>query len=153
MGQERDERLQKLAELEELIDHVNDIVYAHDFEGNMLWANQTAVELLGYTMDEIESLNIRDFVDAESLPLAAQKIREKVTGSADRSAPYELLCWAKEGREIWLEVSTQIVGERITGIARDVTERRKYQSRLEELSLRDPLTGLYNARTFHEALF
>ncbi len=152
MGDDRQALLQKLSELEELIESVNDIIYSHDLQGNMLWANQSAVDLLGYSREEIESLNIRAFVDRDHLPLAANKIREKASGATNRSAPYELLCWAKEGREVWLEVSTRIVGDRILGIARDVTERRQYIQRLEDLSIRDPLTGLYNQRYFWEAM-
>lgn len=152
MAKDQADLIAKLTEFEELIDSVNDIIYTHDLDGNMLSANQSAVDLLGYPLEDVLKLNIRDIVDADHLPLAMHKIREKASGSAERTAPYELLCWAREGREVWLEVSTRIIGDRITGIARDVTDRRKYMQRLEELSIRDPLTELYNQRYFWEAL-
>jgi len=143
---------EQLEELRELIDSVNDIIYSHDLQGRFISVNRAGTELLGYNEQDILAMNVADVVDPDYLLLAREKIREKAIGVKHHSPPYELLCRAREGREVWLEVSTRIAGERIIGIGRDVSERHEYAQKLRELSIRDPLTGLHNQSYFWEAL-
>jgi diguanylate cyclase (GGDEF)-like protein len=54
----------------------------------------------------------------------------------------------------WLEWASVPLGDEhvIYAVARDVTERKALEDELERLSQRDPLTGLFNRRSFDEAL-
>jgi len=113
---------------EELLEDANDVIYTHDLTGRFTSVNTAARRIFGYTRDEFLALRISDLVDPAHLPTATANMRRKVDGGLERTAPYELLTRAKDGHEVWVEVSTrrlveggQLVG--IQGIARDVTDR------------------------------
>jgi len=114
----------------DLVENASDIIYTHTPDGTMTSANAAVLRAYGYTLDELLGLNIASLVDPASLEVARESIRRKTVGFTERSEPYELLTRAKDGREIWLEISTRIVKEAgvpvaIHGIGRDVTERKK----------------------------
>jgi PAS domain S-box-containing protein/putative nucleotidyltransferase with HDIG domain len=120
-----------------LIEDANDIIYyTHDLQGNFTSANPAATQIYGYTVEEILQLNIAQIVDPEYLPLARQKIREKLEGSP-RTGPYELLTYSKESEPIWVEVSTRLFERNgqpveVQGIGRDITERKRAEEALRE---------------------
>jgi PAS domain S-box-containing protein len=92
------------------------------------------MRIYGYTNEEILQLNIAQIVDPEYLPLARQKIREKLEG-APETGPYELKTYSKHGEPIWVEVSTRLMKREgqpvgVLGIARDVTRRRQDEEKL-----------------------
>lgn len=136
----------------ELFENANDIIYTHDLRGNFTSINQEAVRVFGYTPEEAKKVNIAQIVDPEYLPLARQKIQEKLKGSPSTS-PYEILTHTKSGAAIWVEVSTRLIIKKgqpvgIQGIARDITERKKNEQAQKEFislashQLRSPLTAI-----------
>jgi PAS domain S-box-containing protein len=120
----------------DLVENANDILYLHDLEGRFVSVNATAQRTYGYTQDEFLRLSIRDIVDPAHLSRAAEQMRLKVEGQTKRSAPYELLTRAKDGRPVWVEVSTRVVEGPagrpglIQGIARDTTARHEAEAAL-----------------------
>jgi PAS domain S-box-containing protein len=120
----------------ELVENANDIIYTHDLEGNFTSVNPAVTRIYGYTTEEALQLNIAQIVDPEYLPLARQKIREKLE-DVPRTGPYELLTYSKEGEPIWVEVSTRLLEREgqpigVLGIARDITERKRAEEALRE---------------------
>ena len=120
----------------DLVENANDVLYLHDLEGRFVSVNATAQKTYGYSRDEFLRMSIRDIVDPAHLSRAAEQMRLKVEGQTKRSAPYELLTRAKDGRPVWVEVSTRVVegaGGRpvlIQGIARDTTPRHEAEAAL-----------------------
>lgn len=117
-----------------LLENANDAIYTHDLVGNLTWVNQEATRIYGYSTVELLKLNIAQIVDPEYLPLASRKIRENLNGSS-QSEPYELLTYGKEGKPIWMEVSTRLLEREpqrveVLNIARDITERKRVEERL-----------------------
>lgn len=118
-----------------LWENVNDMIYLHDLEGNFIEMNRTAKEILGYTDDEVRNLNVRDVVDERYLSIAIEKTREMLKGKPPK--PYEVLCYTKDGKPLWVEVKTRPIYEgrkvvAVQGIARDITERKRLEKRLRE---------------------
>ena len=153
---EHKEARQALAESEErfrkLFEDANDIIYIHDLQGKFVAINQEAVRVFGYSQEEARSVSIAQIVDKDYLPLAMQKIQEKLKGSPS-TKPYELLTHTKSGEPIWVEVSTRLltkggVPSGVQGIARDVTERKEAERAsmdfvsLASHQLRTPLTTI-----------
>ncbi len=116
--------------------HANDVHYVHDLDGRFLAINATAGRTYGYSEAEFMAMSIRDLVDPGHLQTAMANLKAKATGAAERTAPYELLTRAKDGRAVWVEVSTRIVHDAgkapvVQGTARDITARKQAEASAE----------------------
>ena len=113
-----------------------ELVYLSDFEGNFIDANNVALELLGYTKDNIKSLNFGSLLTDDQLPLAAETVGEILkTGSQKEVAEYKLR--RKNGEYVCAESMEAIIYRdgkpfAIQGIARDITERKQAEKALGE---------------------
>jgi PAS domain S-box-containing protein len=134
------EKTEELRESEkkyrDLWENANDILYIHDIHGNFIEMNKVGREVTGYSQDEIRKLNVRDIIDEKFLPLAIQKMKEKIL-TKQATEPYELLCHTKDGRKIWVEIRSRPIIENgvvvaVEGVARDITERKKMMEELQK---------------------
>ena len=113
-----------------------ELVYLCDFEGNFIDANDAALESLGYSKDDIKSLNFVSLLDKDQLPLAAETVEEILkTGSQKDVAEYKLR--RKDGEHVYVESMGAIIYRdgkpfAIQGIARDITERKRVEDALGE---------------------
>ncbi|MFO8101295.1 MAG: PAS domain S-box protein [Dehalococcoidia bacterium] len=120
----------------ELVENAGDIIYTHDLEGNFTSVNPMALRVYGYEKEEVLDLNISQIVDPAYMPIAQQRIQEKLEGLPDRG-PTEILTYRKDGTPVWLEVNTRLIEKDghpvgIQGIGRDVTERKQAEEKLKE---------------------
>jgi PAS domain S-box-containing protein len=120
---------------EALFDRTLYCVYVHDFEGNFLDANNTALNLLGYTRKEISSLNFSSLLDGDHLQKAVRATSDLLESGFQKS-PIEYKIRKKDGTYIWVEAEASLLfkeGEpyAIQGIAKDITEQKRI---LEALS-------------------
>jgi len=111
-------------------------IYVHDFEGNFLEANDTALKLLGYDRAELRGLNFAELVEDDYLAAACDAVREiKSNGCQRNFNEYKLK--KKDGSYIWLETDGSILHRdgrpfAILGVGRDITARKKAQAALNE---------------------
>ncbi len=104
-------------------------VYIHDFNGDFLDANDTALKMLGYERKDIPSLNFTSFLDKDQLSKAFELLEEiKNYGYQKNTAEYKLI--TKNGEYIWVEIEASLIYRQgkpyaILGIANDITERKK----------------------------
>lgn len=123
--------------LKDTIENANDIIYSHDFQGNLISVNAAGLRLYEYTPDEISSLNITRLIDPEYLPIARQLIRRHLERRALHSRPYELLTYSKTGKPVWVEVSMRLLEQdgrpvAMQGIARDITQRKQIEEAMRQ---------------------
>lgn len=121
-----------------LFNNANDMIFLHKFEENGMpgvfaEVNDTACQRLEYSRKELLCMSPADIDHKDMI----YKItgNTKVLFETDRSV-FETVHVTKSGREIPVEISAHIFmqgGERMAmSIARDVTERKKFQNELQE---------------------
>ena len=94
------------------------------------------------------------------LKILEEELALDATGKADpkRLRTIEVEEYRKDRSRIWIENVLSFLRDEnqrpaaIVGVSRDVTERRRLEEELRNLSVTDPLTGVYNRRHFLEEL-
>jgi diguanylate cyclase (GGDEF)-like protein/PAS domain S-box-containing protein len=136
-----------------ILESIEEGYYEVDIAGNFTFFNDSLCALLGYSRDELMGLNSRRYTDEENAAKLYKAFNEVYrTGIPAKS--FDLLVIRKDGAARFGEVSIlpirdgsgKIIGFR--GIARDITERKKLEETVKNLSIKDELTGLYNRRGF-----
>ncbi|MBN1690315.1 MAG: PAS domain S-box protein [Dehalococcoidia bacterium] len=155
MGIDISERLQAeqaLKQSEEryraLFDSSLNLIYILDFEGRFLDANHATMELIGYSKEEMSTLNVASLFDPEDLPVVLAMLNKAgVPGLYKELMEFKLRC--KDGTYLYVEVQSSLIRRdgkpyAIQGIARDITERKMFEQKLSEMATHDFLTGLPN---------
>jgi len=111
-----------------------DEVFINDIEGNILYANNSACSALGYTIDELTSMNIRDL--NPSLTTAA--IRKSFVKTRKKGMQIvESFHHRKDGSSFPVEISFNVAtigGIQVScSVVRDITDRKKIEKETEQL--------------------
>ena len=134
----------------------DDAIVAHSADGVITSWNPGAERLYGYTADEAIGRRIEMLLPpgrAEEESHILEQLRAGV-----RMDPYETQRVRKNGSLVEVSLSASAVTgprgqvEGVSSIARDVTERRRFEARLRYLADHDALTDLFNRRRFEEEL-
>ncbi len=117
-----------------LFAHSVEMFYVHDFEGRFLDANDKALEMLGYTRDEIPQHNLASIIFPEDLPAAVRLFNEMKTAGFQKE-PSEYRLRRKDGSVVWVEASSSVIYRNgmayaVQGIARDITSRKLADEKL-----------------------
>jgi PAS domain S-box-containing protein len=117
-----------------LFENAIDGIWIHDLEGNFVSFNRASEKIIGYSRDEIFKMNAKDFLSQESLDLAHQ-VRKKLLHNEPVEQPYEQRVFRKDGREIYIALSTSLVLDKgkpvgFQNIARDITEQKRMNENL-----------------------
>ena len=120
----------------------------------IVYVNKAFTELTGYSYEEAVGKNPRILQSAETDDTTKARIRAALENKT--SIRTTIKNYSKSGKEYWLDISIlplqNSAGEvtHFVAIERDVTEQKKYEFKLDDLSKTDPLTGLLNRRGFDD---
>jgi PAS domain S-box-containing protein len=140
-GIERKRAETELRESEEryrdLVENAQDIIYSHDLRGHYTSSNRAGEEITGYTLAESLKLNLADTVAPEYVSKARDMLARKLAG--ENVTAYELELVAKDGHRVPVEVNTRLVLQDgvpvgVTGVARDITDRKRAEAELRRLA-------------------
>jgi len=125
---------------QDLFENANDMVYTHDLNGKLTSMNVAGERLIGCQREEIHLMNILDFISEEQRPSASQWLKHVIDGVA--LAPVEWDFLPTTGGRIKLEISARLIEREgrqaeIEGVARDVTEHRRLEKEILEISTRE----------------
>jgi PAS domain S-box-containing protein len=123
-----------------LFENANDMVFTHDLDGRITSVNTTGEQLLQRRREEILSLNLMDLLPEDQHTIARQWLDQVVKHSEPPTVELDFLNAAKQ--RFRLEISTRIIGttgekSEVESIGRDVTERKRLEKEILEVSNRE----------------
>jgi PAS domain S-box-containing protein len=124
----------------DLFENANDVVYTHDLAGRITSINETGERLLERKRGEILSRNLIEFIVPEEQPAAMEWLQTVLKG-----IPLPIAEWdfkTASGQRVKLEISTRSIEQggrlvEVEGIARDITERKRLEREILEISNRE----------------
>ncbi len=131
-------------------------------DGKISYANAKFAEMFGYDADEVQGLGPIDFAAEQDRLMVAENVRQRLSGEVDH-VDYIFRGQRKDGAALDIEChgsGMDVGGKRLLiSLLMDISERtraerelRALHEELRELSMRDPLTGLFNRRYLEVAL-
>jgi len=125
---------------QDLFENANDMVYTHDLSGRITSVNQAGERLLGRDRQEITEGCLPDFVAPEQRTAATQWLDHIRDGTAPATLEWDFV--TATGERVRLEICTRLIEREgrqveVEGIARDVTERRRLEKEILEISTRE----------------
>ncbi len=128
---EESERIGK--QFRELFDKANDAIWVHDFDGNILAANQQGARLVEHELKDLIGENVSTFLTPQGLKLA-MNVKQQLLAGEEIIQPYEQTASKKDGTEAIIMLTTSLVDYEgipaFQNIARDVTKERQLQKNL-----------------------
>ena len=135
-----------------LVEIASDIVYRTDDTGHFTFVNPAGLHISGYEKGEVIGRHYLTLIRPDMREDAARFFgRQFVKGIPNVYSEYPII--AKDGHEIWFGQNTQLIFRdgKVVGfqsVARDITDRKRRDEAIWEMSIRDHLTKLYNRRGF-----
>jgi diguanylate cyclase (GGDEF)-like protein/PAS domain S-box-containing protein len=163
------------ARFRSLFEQTNDAVFILDLNGKHQTANQRAADMLGYSLEELLNLSVRE-ISAE-VDKSSNVLEIIMTGT--RVPPYERVFRKKDGQLLPVEISVELVRDtqgqpsHIQSVVRDISKRKQQEEQLKkaneqlnfriaeverlhaelrEQAMRDPLTQLHNRHYLNETI-
>lgn len=140
----------------EFIDRMTDAVFGIDSDGKITFANPRAALLTGRTLEELRGRPYTEVLSSDARERATRRYRRALEHGAPES--FEIDLASARGDLVPVEISSSPLAgsdgsvQGVQWVARDVTERKRFERDLVHLANRDHLTGLYNRRHFEEML-
>jgi diguanylate cyclase (GGDEF)-like protein/PAS domain S-box-containing protein len=126
-------------------------------DGRFSAVNGALGAILGRSADEIANTPPGELLHDDDRPRAAEKLLPIMRGERDTAA-LELRLHHANGHLVWVNAHVVLVRDadgralHLLGQLQDITERKRYEERLQHMADHDPLTGLPNRRSFERAL-
>ena len=140
----------------QMVENALDIIFSIDSEGRIESVNKIISKLSGYTQQEILGKNILCLIHQDYVSCVQDALIEVLhTGVIKK---IELVLMTKTNNVVLVEMNAvacvdylgNFIG--ILAILRDITERKRLEEELKQLSIIDSLTKLHNKRYFLETL-
>jgi PAS domain S-box-containing protein len=124
----------------ELFEHANDMVYTHDSRGRITSINETGERLLQRPRKEILGRKIVELVVPEQQAAAQEWLEQVLKGTAPPTAEWDFT--TASDHRLKMEISTRLIEQdgrlmEVEGIARDITERKRLEREILEISNRE----------------
>lgn len=128
------------AKFREIFNSTNEAIFIHQPDsGKILYCNQAAVEMYGFTADEFYHLNIGDYSlvdEGYSSEKGIEMIQKVFT---HEKYTFEWQNKRKDGTTFWNEISLRKVNfdgaDKVVAVCRDISQRKKIEDELIKLSL------------------
>ena len=125
-------RKQLEQELNQVFDYSQDIICIADFKGYFKKINPVAVQILGYTEEELLNRPFNEFVHPDDRNLTSKRIEALSNG--EPTYYFENRYITKTGKTVWFAWTSKSSPEEklIFAVAKDITDKKKLEEKLEE---------------------
>ena len=138
-----EERTQAVRESEasyrNLLDQASDAILITDMEGNLVETNQKAIQLLGYSKDEIVQLKFPEVYPSEEISLALDAF-EKIINHGNGKL-LDTLMIGKNNRIIPTDITGSLIkyseAQYIQVIIRDISDRKKAELEIQNALMKE----------------
>jgi diguanylate cyclase (GGDEF)-like protein/PAS domain S-box-containing protein len=140
----------------DLVETAHDLVWSIDPEGRWSYVNSASLSIYGYAPEEMIGRSIREFHAPEYAESDAEALADILLGKD--LVQYETVHLDRQGRPHHLSFSAKAHCapdgriEKISGTARDISDKKAFEQRLSYQAEHDSLTGLYNRHYFQQEL-
>ncbi|WP_435359719.1 PAS domain S-box protein [Haloarchaeobius sp. DFWS5] len=123
-----DERERAAEQFEQVLERIDDAFLAIDDEFRLTYANHRAASVFGSTVDDLIGEDVRDVLDQES----AKPFVEECRWAIEQQEPVSFERYA-DALSSWLEVNAYPASDGLSVYFRDVTDRKRRESMLDDL--------------------
>lgn len=141
--------------LENIIDSNNIGTWEWNVQTGETIFNERWAEIVGYTLDELKPINIDTWlklIHPEDVEKSTNTLNAHFRGESNQYE-CEVRMKHKKGNWVWVLDKGKVLsftpkGEALImfGTHTDITERKAFERKIIEISIRDPLTNIYNRR-------
>jgi PAS domain S-box-containing protein/putative nucleotidyltransferase with HDIG domain len=135
---EAEEALRKSEQQLRLVtDHITDVVWSMDLEGNFTFVTPSSERIIGYTVEEMLSLNFSQIIAPESHKMAMDLISKRMSVEKREPMILEMEQVCKDGSKKWCEVTAIFLEDQnnrptgIIGVTRDIAKRKQAEQALQ----------------------
>ncbi|HHT9130632.1 MAG TPA: putative bifunctional diguanylate cyclase/phosphodiesterase, partial [Candidatus Brocadiaceae bacterium] len=133
---------------------IDGILIADITTKRLLMCNSSICKMLGYTLEEIQSLEIKDIHIEHDLPSVLEQF-EKLASQVATVAP-NIPVKRKDGRILYADITCAVITFEgklcFLGIFRDVSDRKQHEEKIQYMAFHDSLTNLPNRKLFNDRL-
>ena len=116
-----------------LLDSAYDSIIAYDLDGKIVYANQAACDIRGFSLDEMLAMNMRQLVPADKLPGLEERHRQLLEQGELSSEAVHI---RKDGSDFIVDTHLRLArpgGEKLViAVHRDITLRKQMENQLVE---------------------
>ncbi|MFH0726417.1 MAG: PAS domain S-box protein [Pseudomonadota bacterium] len=117
----------------DLVENINDVIYAIDINGLVTYVSPTVESILGYRPEEVIGKNFTELLHVEDLAQVPKRIDKVLSGKIE---PHEYRAQKKSGGYCWMQASSRPIYKNhrpigIRGVLTDLTNQKKLEAQLQ----------------------
>lgn len=145
---ERQQAQKLLSETEEryrlLAENVDDVIWTADIDLRFTYVSPSACQLLGYASEEVVGKVVEELIAPEYHPLVSDVFGDEKSYRESLTEPktFQAEALRKDSSRVWVETRWRVMSGSngkpayILGVSRDITERKRAEEELRQLSHR-----------------